>query len=80
MFGYNLISRLILIDIDKYAIKRYCVMSMVGRVTLGGYKCERCGHVWIPRKYEIGEKKLPVICPKCKSPYWNKPRQGKAKR
>jgi len=35
-----------------------------------GYKCERCGHKWIPRK-----KGKPVICPKCKSPYWDKKRK-----
>jgi len=28
--------------------------------------------VWIPRVYS--EDKDPVICPKCKSPYWNKPK------
>jgi len=33
-------------------------------------KCERCGHSWITRTEEI-----PVVCPKCKSPYWNKPLQ-----
>jgi predicted Zn-ribbon and HTH transcriptional regulator len=31
-------------------------------------KCGRCGHEWQKRI----EK--PVHCPKCKSPYWNKPR------
>ena len=37
-------------------------------------KCLRCGHSWRPR-----EDKLPTVCPntKCKSPYWNKPRQTK---
>ena len=39
---------------------------------LEGYKCERCGHTWLPRS-KIGEN--PTICPKCKSPYWNKPRK-----
>ena len=29
-------------------------------------ECKRCGHRWIPRKVEIR------ICPKCKSPYWDK--------
>jgi len=49
---------------------------MVGRVSLEGYKCERCGHIWIPRKYQIKDKKKePIICPKCKSPYWNIPRK-----
>jgi len=48
---------------------------MVGRVNIEGYKCERCGHIWVPRKY-TGDKNEPepVICPKCKSPYWNKPK------
>jgi len=31
--------------------------------------CLRCGHAWIPRKAEI------LTCPKCKSPYWNRPRR-----
>ncbi len=30
-------------------------------------QCKRCGHLWYPRKPEI------ITCPKCKSPYWNKP-------
>jgi len=39
-------------------------------------KCTRCGHTWRPR----GEE-LPTVCPnpKCKSPYWNKPRKRKKK-
>lgn len=41
------------------------------RLMLDGYKCERCGHTWVPRSTTEGE---PVICPKCKSPYWNRPR------
>lgn len=39
-------------------------------IKLKGFKCERCSHKWIPRI-----KKKPIICPKCKSPYWNKPRK-----
>lgn len=31
--------------------------------------CKRCGHTWTPRQQEI------TICPKCKSPYWNKARR-----
>ena len=31
-------------------------------------KCERCKHKWITRTGEI-----PTVCPKCKSPYWDKP-------
>jgi len=33
-------------------------------------KCLRCTHKWFPRK-----EKLPLFCPKCNSPYWNKPRK-----
>ena len=41
-------------------------------LTVDGYRCERCAHEWIPR--DKGQE--PVICPKCKSPYWNKPRKN----
>lgn len=39
-------------------------------------KCNRCGHTWKPRN-----KDPPTVCPnpKCKSPYWNKPRHRKKK-
>ncbi|HKZ33701.1 MAG TPA: hypothetical protein VJ142_00485 [Candidatus Nanoarchaeia archaeon] len=37
--------------------------------------CERCSHKWIARSKEI-----PIVCPYCKSPYWNKPINKKAKR
>lgn len=40
---------------------------------LEGYKCERCGHTWIPR---ATTEDTPTICPKCKSPYWDKPRKA----
>jgi len=30
--------------------------------------CIRCGHVW------TAEVESPVRCPRCTSPYWNKPR------
>ena len=33
--------------------------------------CERCGHSWVPRKIRC------VACPKCNSPYWDKPRKIK---
>ncbi|BDQ30295.1 hypothetical protein [Nitrosopumilus zosterae] len=49
----------------------------MGIVKLEGYSCDRCGHQWVPRT-KINE--LPIICPKCKSPYWNKPRQGNTKK
>ena len=41
------------------------------RIQMEGWKCERCEHMWVPRSTTDNE---PTICPKCKSPYWNKPR------
>jgi hypothetical protein len=41
-------------------------------ITVMGYRCERCGHEWIPRG-DISDD--PRVCPKCKSPYWNRPRK-----
>lgn len=40
-------------------------------ITVMGYQCERCDHQWIPRDFDTE----PRVCPKCKSPYWNKPRK-----
>jgi DNA-directed RNA polymerase subunit RPC12/RpoP len=40
-------------------------------ITVMGYRCERCSHEWIPR----GTQQEPSVCPKCKSPYWNRPRR-----
>lgn len=31
-------------------------------------KCNRCGHEWVPIVA------IPVLCPHCRSRYWNKPR------
>jgi len=39
------------------------------KITIEGYKCERCSHEWVPRKKKEDK---PVVCPKCKSPYWDK--------
>lgn len=41
------------------------------KVTINRYKCERCGHEWIPRDL----KRRPRVCPKCKSPYWDVPKE-----
>ena len=38
-------------------------------VLILGNKCYRCNHKWVQR-----EKDKPRICPKCKSPYWDKPK------
>ena len=44
-------------------------------IRLKGFKCERCKQEWIPRNKE-GK---PIICPLCKSPYWNKPKKNNKK-
>jgi hypothetical protein len=42
------------------------------------YKCERCGHEWLPRTEGTPP---PKVCPNpaCKSPYWDVPRRAPAK-
>ena len=42
-------------------------------ITVMGYRCERCKHEWIPRDLV----REPTICPKCKSPYWDRPKESK---
>lgn len=46
------------------------------KLTVWGFRCERCEHEWIPRDTE----NEPRVCPKCKSPYWNKPRKLASKK
>ena len=43
----------------------------MAKVMLQGYQCERCGHKWVPRNKDEN----PNVCPKCKSPYWDKPKK-----
>lgn len=43
------------------------------KLQIEGFKCERCGHEWVARG-----KEEPIVCPKCKSPYWNVPKKNKA--
>jgi predicted Zn-ribbon and HTH transcriptional regulator len=40
-------------------------------ILIQGHKCYRCDHEWIPRN-----KEPPETCPKCKSPFWQKPRKN----
>jgi hypothetical protein len=42
-------------------------------ITVMGLRCERCGHEWIPRG---GIEEEPRVCPKCRSPWWNRPRKA----
>jgi len=39
------------------------------------YECLRCGHRWIGRL-----ETKPVRCPRCQSPYYDRPRQQPQKR
>jgi predicted Zn-ribbon and HTH transcriptional regulator len=41
------------------------------KIQVWAWECERCGHQWMPREKDVE----PRVCPKCKSPYWNKPRR-----
>jgi len=41
-------------------------------ITLPRLRCTRCTYTWVPRK-----ETAPKHCPKCKSPYWDKPRGQK---
>ena len=45
------------------------------KITVWGFRCGRCKYEWVPR--DPDSKDEPRFCPKCKSPYWNKPRQYK---
>ncbi len=47
----------------------------LGMVQLTGCRC-RCGHEWLPRQHE--EK--PRVCPKCKSPNWDRPKMFERKK
>jgi hypothetical protein len=51
----------------------------MGRIEVQAFKCDRCGHVWLPKellnKLEELDKHFPKVCPSCKSPYWNTPRK-----
>jgi len=53
-------------------------MARVGRkkivVEMWQLSCERCGHVWDTRLRD------PRVCPKCHSPYWNRPRTRQFKK
>ncbi len=46
--------------------------KVMPRIQIPGWRCERCSHVWTPRRKS---NTPPTVCPKCKSPYWNTPRK-----
>ena len=51
------------------------ILPGMAKLQLWGYRCERCGHEWVPRNKD----EEPRVCPKCKSPYWNRPRKDTRK-
>lgn len=40
------------------------------KVLIIGHKCYRCDHAWRPQNIDH----IPKVCPKCKSPYWDRPK------
>jgi|APSaa5957512622_1039677.scaffolds.fasta_scaffold176950_2 hypothetical protein len=45
----------------------------INEICQKGCKCERCSHEWVPRL----KNRLPIVCAKCASPYWNIPKKKK---
>lgn len=45
----------------------------MSKIKVWGYSCERCSHIWVPRS-----EREPTVCPKCKSPYWDRPVERKS--
>lgn len=41
-------------------------------ITVMGHRCERCRHFWILQD----TRTEPSVCPRCRSPYWNRPRHA----
>ncbi len=44
------------------------MVIIMPEINIKGCKCNRCQHEWTPNKDK------PIVCPKCKSPYWDKDR------
>ena len=47
------------------------ILPGMAKVEVLAWKCERCEHVWLGRDMS----QPPKVCPKCKSPYWDRPRR-----
>lgn len=43
-------------------------------VRVPGYQCTRCGWQWVAR---LKTRPQPLVCPNCKSPYWDESRRRK---
>jgi hypothetical protein len=49
------------------------ILPGMAKIQVWVWQCERCGHEWMPRDRDA----TPKVCPKCKSPYWDRPRKTK---
>lgn len=41
------------------------------KIEMNKLQCKRCNHEWYPKQPEVR------LCPKCKSPYWDRERRIK---
>ena len=75
-FDYKRIYLIIIpYQINKFKYQLWFILNMgTIKITMEGFLCERCGYKWIPRNKE----ESPRVCPKCKSPYWDKPKKKKS--
>ena len=48
------------------------VAEPIGEFMVRAFRC-RCGHEWVPAN--LRQAARPRVCPKCKSPYWDRPYQ-----
>ena len=52
-----------------YTNRLYFKEGDIMKIKIPHLDCLRCGHGWTPTQEEIR------ICPKCKSPYWDRKRK-----
>jgi len=46
---------------------------MTPLINVKAFKCNRCQHVWLSKKYLEDGKTRPIACARCKSPYYDRP-------
>jgi len=50
-------------------------MIIMGETLVKAWECGRCEYVWARKIDDDGNvKTIPVCCPACSSPYWNRER------
>jgi len=67
--GYDLCDECIAEYDSRQPINTATVTGNI--MELSTFKCLRCGWEWVPRV------PTPKTCPKCRSPYWDRPRKMK---